>query len=57
MKRVIASLVALSVVTAPAIAATTPAAPAKATRQVKKGKVATLKDSKASKTRSAKTTG
>ena len=36
MKRLIASAIALSVIAAPAVAATTTAAPAKVTKQVKK---------------------
>jgi Ni/Co efflux regulator RcnB len=48
MKRLIASFVALSIVAAPALAATTPAAPGKVTKQVKKSRVAAnSKNSKA----------
>jgi 1-aminocyclopropane-1-carboxylate deaminase/D-cysteine desulfhydrase-like pyridoxal-dependent ACC family enzyme len=43
MKRMIASLVALSVIVAPAVAATTAAAPVKTAKHMKKAKVATLK--------------
>lgn len=59
MKRLIASLVALSVIAAPAVAATTAAAPAKVTKQVKKTKIASAKDTKApvKKARSAKKNG
>jgi Ni/Co efflux regulator RcnB len=55
MKRMIASLVALSVVAAPAIAATTTAAPAKITKQDKKSKLAAnAKNSKAPVKKNAK---
>ena len=59
MKRAIASLVAFSVIAAPAVAATTTAAPAKVTKPVKKAKIASAKDSKVpvKKARSARKNG
>jgi ABC-type phosphate transport system permease subunit len=47
MKRLIASAVALSVLAAPAVAATTNAAPAKVTKQVKKSSKLAANSSKA----------
>ena len=47
MKRLIASAIALSVVAAPAIAATTTAEPAKVTKQVKKSNKLAARNAKA----------
>ena len=46
MKRLIASAIALSVIAAPAVAATTTAAPAKVTKQVKKANKLAAKNTK-----------